>query len=44
MKMTINHRLAEVTTSALKTVLTVSANTNSCTILKLAKRMQSPAK
>ena len=44
MKMTINHRLAEVTTSALKTVLTVSANTNSCTILKLAKGMQSPAK
>lgn len=44
MKLNLNHRLAEVTTSTLKTVLTVSANTNSCTILKLAKGMQFPAK
>lgn len=37
MKMNLNHHLAEVTTSALKTVLTVSANTNSCTLIHQPK-------
>lgn len=37
MKLNLNHHLAEVTTSALKTVLTVSANTNSCTLIHQPK-------
>ena len=37
MKLNLNHHLAEVTTSALKTVLTISANTNSCTMIHQPK-------
>lgn len=37
MKLNLSRRLAEVTTSALKTVLTVSANTNSCTMIHQPK-------